>query len=125
MATLFELKEHLEHGGKIRRAGWDKGDYIFLADNDDLVDENEYYFNDKQLLLDDWEVYEEPFVIDDTALYWTRSGRLAFVGTIEKSALYPIKGFIEGDKNITCWAKNGKNWDSENDADDIVSKKEN
>ena len=120
MATIIELKEHLEHSGKIRRPSWGKGTYIKLA----LVDEQESYFCNKQLLSDDWEVYEEPFEITHTGIYKTRNGREAFVGTIDNDTLYPIKGFIAGNKDITCWAKNGKNWDSDNEADDIVSKKE-
>ena len=123
MATIAELKEHLENGGKIRRPSWRKGNYIFI-DDDELTEVEGSYFSSRALLFDDWEIYEEPFEITHTGLYKTRDGREAFVGTIENNALYPIKGFIEGDKNITCWAKNGKNWDSENEADDIVSKKE-
>lgn len=129
MATIIDLKEHLENGGKIRRPFWKEGEWIRIF-NHAFVDNAcvGFPFLPEDALYCDWEVYGEskkPFKITHTGLYKTRSGRLAFVGTIEKSALYPIKGFIEGDKNITCWAKNGKNWDSENDADDIVSKKEN
>ena len=126
MATILELKEHLEKGGKIRRPSWGKGTYVFL-EHDEFTDFGGLFYSNKELLLDDWEVYGElkkKFEITHTGLYKTRGGREAFVGTIENNALYPIKGFIEGDKNITCWAKNGKNWDSDNEADDIVSKKE-
>ena len=49
MATIIDLKEHIENGGKIRRPCWDKDTYTRL-DNDVL----------KELLLDDWEIYEEP-----------------------------------------------------------------
>ena len=129
MATLFELKEHLRNGGKIRRVSWKKGDWVRLVDSAFVDEDGLDYPSFPEYAFDtDWEVYKEPkkkFEITHTGMYKTRDGREAFVGTIEKDTLYPIKGFIEGDKNITCWAKNGKNWDSENDADDIVSKKEN
>lgn len=127
MATITELKEHLENGGKIRRPCWGKKAYIFLYD-DELTEAGGLFYSNKELLLDDWVIYEDPkkkFEITHIGMYKTRDGREAFVGTLANNDLYPIKGFIEGDKNTTCWAKNGKNWDSDNEADDIVSKKEN
>jgi len=127
MATILDLKEHLEKGGKIRRPSWGKSAYVFL-EHDEFTDFGGFFYSNRDLLLDDWEVYGESkkkkFKITHAGLYKTRDGREAFVGTVENNTLYPIQGFIRGDKHITCWAKNGKNWDSENDADDIVSKRE-
>ena len=40
MATIIELKEHLEKGGKIRRSCWGKDFYIYL-DNDNYFTKKE------------------------------------------------------------------------------------
>ena len=119
MATLFELKERLERGGKIRRPSWGKGAYVKLA----LVDEQEGYFYDKQVFLDDWEVYEEPkkqFEITHTGLYKTRDGRMALVSFIRNSD-HGVFGVIDGENYSRCWDRSGENCAGEENPEDIVS----
>ena len=117
MTTITDLKEHLEKGGKIRRSGWQKGEYICLNDDydEDLIDEDKCYFCDKQILSDDWEVYKEPkkkFEITHTGLYKTRKGRKAFVSCEVKyptTLKAPFFGIVEGGLTTRWWTKTGKN----------------
>lgn len=124
MATITELKEHLEKGGKIRRPCWGKGTYIYLDGDDTLTSQCEIYYCNKQLLLDDWEVYEEPkkkkFEITHTGLYKTRDGRMAFVSFISNFD-FGIFGVIDGKYLGSRWTKSGKIWNGEKNPEDIVA----
>ena len=124
MATFSDLKEHLEKGGKIRRPCWREGDYIYLDDDydDSIIDEDKCYFCDKQLLSDDWEVYEEPKIVinvQKTTVYKTRDGRKAFIGGLRYGIAW---GLIENNTSTTMWnIKTGKVSSDEESDVDIVS----
>ena len=124
MATLFELKEHLRNGGKIKSASWVEGEWIKLIGNT-FVDEDgsEYPFSPEDALYCDWEVYEEPFKITHTGLYRTRNGRRAFVCFINpcNSDCFPILGVVEDQVRIMNWTRNGVLWTDEENPKDIVS----
>jgi hypothetical protein len=117
MATIIDLKEHIENGGKIRRPCWDKDIYIYLND-DYLIGVKGFYYSKKELLLDDWEVYEEPFKITHTGLYKTRAGKKAFVSVVKKDGCV---GIIEGNEGSIYWDKSGLYWDGNVNPEDIVA----
>ena len=114
MATLFELKEHLRNGGKIRRVSWKKGDWVRLVDSAFVDEDGLDYPSFPEYAFDtDWEVYEEPkkkFKITHTGLYKTRKGRKAFVSCEVKypTLKAPFYGLVEGSLSTRWWAKDGK-----------------
>ena len=123
MATLFELKAHLENGEKIRRPYWEEGAFIKLIGNT-FVGENglEYPFSPEDALYCYWEVYEEPFKITHTGLYKTRDGRKVFVSFVDKGENpYATCGVIEEGFTIKTWTRSGRFRISEENSEDIVS----
>lgn len=119
MATIIDLKEHIENGGKIRRPCWDKDTYIYL-DNDEFREGRCLFYSNRELLLDDWEVYGEPFKITHTGLYKTRDGRMALVSFIRNSD-YGVFGVIDGENYSRCWDISGEFWTGEENPEDIVA----
>jgi hypothetical protein len=123
--NINELKEHLENGGKIRRPGWGKNAYVYLDDDGELSQEDGLlYYSNKDLLLDDWEVYGKPkkkeFEITHTGLYKTRDGRMAFVSFVSNFD-FGIFGVIDGENLGSRWSENGKSWNGEESPVDIVA----
>lgn len=110
MATLFELKEHLKKGGKIKRYSWEEGEWIKLIGNT-FVDEDgvEFPFSPEDALYCSWEVYKEPFKITHTGLYKTRDGRKVFISRIKRinSELCVASGVIENENIVRCWPTEG------------------
>ena len=128
MATIIDLKEHLEKGGKIRRPCWEKGAFMKLED--DFIKEGGLLgglggllYSKKELLLDDWEVYDDSFKVTHTGLYKTRDGRKAFVSSIDPSTnfTYVLYGVIEGGRCSWTWTKKGEVLENEENPEDIVA----
>ena len=121
MATIAELKEHLENGGKIRRPYWEEGAFIKLIGNT-FVGENglEYPFSPEDALYCYWEVYEKPFWITHTGLYKTRAGKKAYVSFISNDDC-EFYGVIDGEKRIMFWYKSGGIWKYGGAPEDIVA----
>ena len=114
MATIIDLKEHLENGGKIRRPFWKEGEWIRIF-NHAFVDNAcvGFPFLPEDALYCDWEVYKEPkkkFEITRTGLYKTIKGRKAFVSCEVKypTLKAPFYGLVEGSLSTRWWAKDGK-----------------
>ena len=124
MATLFELKEHLKKGGKIKRAFWEEGEWIRLVEQS-FVDEDgmNFPFLPVDAFDSDWEVYKEPIKITHTGLYKTRDGRKVFISSVDPSAnfTYVLFGVIEGERRNRIWSKKGELWKNEESPEDIVS----
>lgn len=119
MTTLFELKEHLKKGGKIKRYSWEEGEWIKLIGNT-FVDEDgvEFPFSPTDALYCSWEVYKEPFKITRTGLYKTRDGRKVFISRIN-NARCVASGVIENECIVRCWPSEGSVDDET--ASDIVA----
>lgn len=123
MATIIDLKEHLENGGKIRRPFWKEGEWIRIF-NHAFVDNAcvGFPFLPEDALYCDWEVYREPFEITHTGIYKTRGGRQVYISYIEIRFVY---GVFEGEINIQNWNVDGSLITGEKSDDDIVSEWEN
>jgi hypothetical protein len=114
MATITDLMEYLDNGGKVRRPCWGKGINMIL-DNTGFYLSTGSRFSSRQLFFDDWEVYKEPrkkkFKITHTGLYKTRNGRMALVSCEVKDPTLkaPFYGVVEGGLTTRWWTKSGKN----------------
>ena len=75
MSYLEELLPEFRKGAKIRRKSWDNKRYIHLK-NHNCCDEDDfpYDLNNKSLIADDWELYQEPidwdYIIKNKCLCW-------------------------------------------------------
>jgi hypothetical protein len=121
MATIFELKEHLKDGGKIKRYAWKEGKWIKLI-GDTFVDDDGLEFPSfpSYAFDSDWEVYEEPFKITHTGLYRSRDGRKAYISFVNNDN-GEFCGIVEGEMRSRFWYESGKLWKNEEDPEDIVA----
>lgn len=100
MATLFDLKDEILKGAKIRVPYWDAGDYItYKSVGCKFVTENgeDYDIETEILFSNEWELYQEPVdwerIINDRCLcwLWDDNFKWAICGTlanVEKGSEY-------------------------------------
>lgn len=91
MAYLEELLPEFRKGAKIRKKTWDKGIYIYIDKNTGYPQGNGiiYIFQFKDLVIDSWELYQEPepdwdYIIKNKCLcfFWDDNFKEACVGIL-------------------------------------------
>lgn len=104
MAYLEELLPEFRKGAKIRKKTWDKGIYIYIDKNTGYPQGNGiiYRFQFKDLVIDSWELYQEPidwdYIIKNKCLcwFWERSDKEKFAGLLtgaRKDGLFETAGY--------------------------------